>query len=212
MKKRERPKVIEDDLEPIDFIKVCEEEDYIYGALIQDIEVNELEKTRLHLDHCIFKNVTFSNCEFDHCDLIDVIFDHCDLSNISMYEGGIHRTHFNHCRMSGSDFSSSVLQNVHFDKVLGKYMNFSFGTLKYTDIDHSDLEFASFNGCTFKDLKFDESNLNRNEFINTILDKVDVSTCTIEELTITADSIKGLKVSSAQALDLSRVLGLIIVD
>lgn len=211
MKKREKPKVNKEMLDEMNLNKLCDEEDYIHGAYFADSEVFGLKKERMHFDSCIFRNIVFQECEFEKADFLDVIFDHCDLSNIIMNDSSIHRAQFTQCRMIGSDLSNCTIHNTKFDNIRGRYINYSFSKFKQCEFEKADFESASFNGCTFKHMEFKDCNLNKNEFINTILTETDFSTCSIDDITITIDCLKGLKVSSSQAISLARLLGLIIV-
>ena len=64
----------------------------IISTLIENMDISNLDESRVSFDSCIFRNVTFDNCTFRYIDLLDVSFEKCDLSNIDFSEGSIYRT------------------------------------------------------------------------------------------------------------------------
>lgn len=205
--KLEKPKIKSDLILQQDFTKALDE-NYMYSSQYEDTLFSCLELPHIHLDGCYFKNVVFEECKFSHIDMMDCIFEGCDLSNIYMGEGCMHRCEFHNCRMIGADYSNMVIKNVYFDTNSNRYGNYSCSKIQNCSFKNMDMTSSNFNDLQFKDVLFQECNLALCEFIHTILQKIDVSTCNIEGITLTIDSMKGLCVSPAQALELSRLLGL----
>lgn len=206
----EKPRLHKELLEAGDLKKNMNQEEYISNVSFEGDFIETAEVDRIHFDSCYFHNVIFSECHFPHIDMLDCVFDHCDFSNIDCSEGSIHRCQFEQCRMTGSDFSDCVIHNTSFIKNIGKYINFSFSKFKQVMMLDDDFNSGGFNGCEFKKTAFENCNLNKCEFINAALSGVNWMTCTIEEIMITIDNVKGLTVSSDQAVDIARLFGLTI--
>lgn len=206
-----KPKIKSELIPQKDFYKALEE-NYMYSAQFEDEIFSMIEEEHIHLDGCYFKNIIFEECKFSHIDMMDCIFDSCDLSNIVMSEGCMYRCEFHNCRMVGADFSSMVIKNITFDTNSNRYGNYSCSKVQNCSFQHMDMTSTNFNDMQLKDVALQDCNLNLCEFIHTPLMNIDVSTCTIEGITITVDSMKGLCVSPSQAIDLSKLLGLNVKD
>ena len=206
----EEPRVHPELLTKGDLVKLVEEEDYITQQIFDGDFLEGVEKVRIHFDGCLFRNVIFSDCHFPHLDFLDCIFDHCDLSNIECSEGSIHRCRFEQCRMTGSDISANVIHNTAFIKNTGKYINFSFTKFKQVTMEDNDFTSGGFNGCEFKKIIFTDCKLDQCEFVNAVLDGVNWKTCSIDEIMITIENLRGLTVSSEQAANIAQLFGLTI--
>lgn len=211
MKKIEKPRIQSDITKDVAFLDALDGH-YIFAHEFDNCLLTKMEIDHLHLDGCIFKNVIFEECCYENMDFLDCIFDGCDLSNIQMVNGCIHRCEFINCRMVGSDLSNSVIHNTLFSHNNARYINMSFTKFKLDHFENNDMMSSSFNECIFKMATFHENRLVTSEFINSDLSTLDLSTCNIEGITLTPQSMKGLTVSSLQAIELSKLLGLKISD
>lgn len=211
MIKIEKPKLNVELLKDVSFEKSLDEQ-YVNGYEFNGDMISMMEIEYLHFDGCVFKNVIFEECIFENIDMLDCIFDGCDLSNIQMINGCIHRCEFHNCRLVGSDFSSNTIHNTIFDHNNARYMNLSFVKFKNVAIIENDMMSSSFNETIFKTTTFTNNNLTLTEFMNADCSSIDLSTSTIDGIVLTEKSMKGLSVSSLQAIDLSKLLGLKISD
>ena len=95
LKKIQKPKINAnlDIISTLDeLLQLIEDDEKIYDKLIENMDISNLDESRVSFDSCIFRNVTFDNCTFRYIDLLDVSFEKCDLSNIDFSEGSIYRT------------------------------------------------------------------------------------------------------------------------
>ena len=70
---------------------------------------------------------------------------------------------------------------------------------------------SSFNECSYRKVSYETCNLSESEFINTSLATLDFSTCEIHQVIIPMEQLKGLTVSTEQAVQSAQLLGLKIV-
>ena len=63
-----------------------------------------------------------------------------------------------------------------------------------------------------KKVKFDNCNLSNSEIFNTKLKGIDFSTSNIQGVSFNLDNLKGCKLNTYQAIDISKLLGIIIKD
>lgn len=184
---------------------------YVEDGFFDGETVSFLSIDRLTLNKCHFKNMIFESCNFERIDLMDTIFENCDLSHLKMMDGIIHRCEFRNCRMTGSDLSNCAIQQTLFEENTARYANFSFSKFKKVNFIKNQLMNTSFNECQFNKVCYKENDLSESEFINTKLSGLNFSTCDIHNTIIPVDSLKGLTVSSEQAIQLAKLLGVNIV-
>ena len=83
LKKIQKPKINAnlDIISTLDeLLQLIEDDEKIYDKLIENMDISNLDESRVSFDSCIFRNVTFDNCTFRYIDLLDVSFEKCDLS------------------------------------------------------------------------------------------------------------------------------------
>lgn len=211
MEKIEKPKRLKILEQTDSFESLIKEDSYVEGFFFDGETITALDIDRLSLNKCHFKNVSFESCQFDRIDLMDTTFENCDLSHLKMMDGVIHRCEFKNCRMTGSDLSNCAIHNTLFEENTARYANFSFSKFKKVNFIQNQLVNTSFNECQYAKVAYEENNLSESEFINTKLAGIDFSTCDLNNIVIPIESLKGLTVSSEQAIQLAKLLGLNIV-
>ena len=110
----------------------------------------------------------------------------------------------------GTRFDECSMKNVLFNSSLGKYSNFAYSKLDGVNIIESDFQNSVFQELQIKKLAFDSTNLSKAVFYNTKLKGIDFTTCNIEDIQLGVNEISGASVSVVQALDLTRLMGIII--
>ena len=184
--------------------------DKIQNKLIENITIEDKKDVGITIDSCIFRNVIFNNCSFKNIDLLDAKFENCDLSNSEFSGGSIHRVEFINCKLLGATFDESNLKDVLFQKVLGKYSNFSFAKFKSVNIIECNFQEGIFQQVRNEKIVLKDTDLTNSYFNKTSLDKVDLTTCEISGIDLEIDDIGGAIVTAMQALDLTRLMRLVI--
>lgn len=152
---------------------------------------------------CIFQDVTFQGLDIEN-----TILNLSNLSNLFLGERSFHKILFENCTLVGINFTESYLENITFKNCNLSYSNFSKANLKNVYFENCNLKESSFNEAKWKNLKFNESDLTETEFYKTTMKDIDLSTCTIKNIKIEINNLKGLQVSYEQALGLSLLLGI----
>ena len=150
-----------------------------------------------------------------HAQFSDVVFKNCDLSNVNLTECGFHRVEFTGCKLMGTNMSDGTFNHITFDECRGEYMNLSMSKMRYIQFTRSNLQGAGIEGCQLMNVSFDACNLMEAEFYRTSLKGIDLSNSEISGIRITNlanNELRGSSVSSLQALELARMLGVEIRD
>ena len=71
---------------------------------------------------------------------------------------------------------------------------------------------VSFNEVTWKYLTFDRCTFSQTEFLHTSLKQLDFTSSDISGILLDPSSVRGMIVTSYQAITLSRLLGIVIQD
>lgn len=150
-----------------------------------------------------------NDCNFRKCIFDKVDFSNCDFSNSTFSKFANKGNHYKFCKLVGINLMDSHIDNVTFDECLMKYSNFSGCELNKTNFKKCNLEEASFITLKkFNKLYFDDCDMIKVDFFGTKLNNIDLRTCNISGIRIGLDGLKGLIVTSMQAIDLAYVLGI----
>ena len=213
LKKIQKPK-INNNLEVINtleyFLELIEEDEKIYGKLIENIDIPNIDESRVSFENCIFKNINFEDCTFRQIDLLDVVFDKCDLSNIDLSEGSIFRVEFINCKMIGSRIEDANLKDCLFKNILGNYSSFAFSKLNKVGFEGSSFSSSVFMEVKNKYLNFDDCDFKKTVFTRTYLEGINLSNCEIDGIEIGIPELYKVKVNASQGLELAKLMGLIV--
>ncbi|MEG0855939.1 MAG: pentapeptide repeat-containing protein [Terrisporobacter sp.] len=213
LKKIQKPK-INTNLDVVNTVEellgLIEEDEKICDKLIENIDIQSIDESRIAFDSCVFKNVNFNNCTLRYIDLLDVVFERCDLSNIDFSDGSIYRTEFNNCKLIGGKIEDANLKDCLFKNVLGDYSSFSFSKLNKVNFESSSFASSIFMEVKNKNMQFDDCNFKKTVFTKTFLEDVDLSNCEIDGIEIGIRELYKAKVNASQGLELIKLIGLIV--
>lgn len=198
--------------------------DYANTSINEDSTITGISCSNTLIDRCDYKNIDirksyFENMSFDHCNFekasfVDVVFETCDLSN-SVFKGAyFERCQFIHCKGVGIDMSKSLLKHVSFEHSNLRYAYFEFAKLNDVEFIQVNLADVSFSEVQFKNFSAHQSKFINNNFFMTMLDKIDFSDNDFLNPIVSNNFIelKGIILNSLQAVDLVRLLGVVIRD
>jgi uncharacterized protein YjbI with pentapeptide repeats len=188
------------------------DEDEIEHIYISNNKIKNQIAYQVSFKEVVFDNVTFENIEFKSLDCTDVRFINCDLSNVDFSGAIIHRTEFINCKLMGINLSNAALQNVLIKECNGKFAFMRFVQIKKVIFEDSLLESSDFQSSELLRTSFLNCDLKLSQMCGTSLSGIDFSTSNIEGLGIRVEDIKGVIVSPIQAVDLSKLLGIIIKE
>ena len=164
----------------------------------------------LHADSCQFVRCDFSAAQ-GKSEFLDCIFEGCDFSSADLSGSCFFRCQFLHCRMIGVDLIQSTMRDVSFEECAMDYAGFGGSQFSRCRFHACSLKESGFSNCTHKSLQFLSCRLQRSEFASTSLSSLHFESDEIVGILVSPDCLKGLSVRDDQALELSRILGLIIV-
>lgn len=196
------------------------------------VEPNSLEEVEYIDDRLvsnkIFKNITFSeelnnisfdNCVFEGCKFLgnlnkcvffNVRFTKCEISNIIIMFSGIHSCLFNLCNMIGVNICDSKINKSELRENNMRYASMSSTSLDKTKMNDNNIVDGRLDQVSFGEMVLEKNDFSRMEIIGTLMKDVDISSCKIEEISVSPEMVRGMIVNEVQAIELVSILGIII--
>jgi len=126
-----------------------------------------------------------------------------------------YRVEFIGCKLTGTNFSESIFNHTTIRDCKGDYVIFSMSKLRNVSFNQCFLRGGGLDNCQFTNVEFEHCNLVEAEFHRTSLKGIDLTSSEIAGIrigSIPGGELKGATVTSLQALDIARMLGITIKD
>lgn len=179
---------------------------------ITDIWEEGKDFTRLSFCRVVFRNCHFINCVFEKASFLDVVFENCDLSNSNFSDAYFHRCQIKYGKWMGVNLSNSILKHTEITEGNFKISNMDSTKFEYVFISETNMEHGNITSCKLKNVEFFHTDFTLASFFKTSLKAIDFTECTIDKITVSEEltELKGAIVNPYQAVELSRLLGVII--
>lgn len=205
-------------------LDITEDENIIFDAIrtdekitekhLKNITINGADLTALAFAECILEKCKFIDCKLHKVSFANTIIKNCDFSNSDALD-----TYFSNCRIDTSKFMGTVITGAIWKYVSVFDSNFVYANLDLTkfsdvDIERCDFTTADMNECRIKNTNLTDVNFTECGFFKTRLADIDFSTCIIDGIRVSTDKseLSGMTVNVYQAVDLSKLLGIIIKE
>ena len=215
-RRNEAPKRTPPDLPAdIEDLRVITADDFAGGEPIEESVITNADFTGrriagLQVWTSILEGVSLANCAMPSAQWRDVRFMRCDLSNAKLRGLRANRVEFVDCRLTGMEAVECVWEDVLVENCDGKYLQLRDGRAHMCEFRTSDLAEADLSGTSFDGTVFSQVRLNQADLRHSKLRNTDLRGAVIDEITVEAEDVRGAIVSPPQAMDLARLLGLII--
>ena len=174
-------------------------------------ELCGLTTHRVEFSACRFTRCTLRDCDVKRFCFVDCVLDHCDLSNLRFENSTFQRVRFMDCRLTGAEWMKAVLMNVSFENCSMDYAN-----LVETKLDHVEWKNCRMRESSWASLRakqtFSMCDLTSAMIRGVPMKGMDMTTCSLDGISIDPADLRGMRVTPMQALMFSRMLGLEIVD
>lgn len=171
------------------------------GLTIGSIDLRESTLTRCSLVDCRFLGTGFDAVTLTDCDLSGAAFRDCGIKNMT----------FRDCRLLGTVFSGCVLNGARLSGCMGRYGSLTECTLKGCRLERCNFSGGAVARCKFPKTTVDRCSFSGCDFSGSALFGLDLSGCDIAGAIWSLEGLKNVTVNTAQALELSGLLGLHIV-
>lgn len=159
------------------------------------------------LDGASFTDCSFDNIKLTHITLNKLFakrtkFIGCDFSNLSFAQSVFADSTFCNCRLTGFKLAEAELADCTFKECKLDLAQFRFSRLRHIKFNSCELREADFYGATLSGVAFVGCSLEHAEFYKTKTKEVDFRTSKLCDLRFGVDDLRGVKVTSAQVVEL----------
>lgn len=204
-----------------------EQEKQIQESL-QEI-IHQANDEQEDIKHCVWtdkKETIFAQkLEFFHCDwqnckctdstLTDVnfhqnVFQNCDFSNSDFSGSTFVKTKFINCKLVGCNFTNCSFYQTQIENSHCAYANFYSSYQKEVTWKETNLTNSVISETKFHQVKWQNCNLQKAQLFQTTLQGIDFTTCDLAGIIVSIPDLKGVKVNEWQAIELAKLMGIII--
>ncbi len=184
--------------------------DPIEECLIQEMDLSGRSIPSLVAWTSVIDHVSFASSRIAKFRLRDVRLVKCDLSNAVLRGFEANRIEFVDCRMTGMSAVECHWKDVLVENCDLRYAQLSDGQIRSSEFKSCNLGDADLRGTNLEGAIFTNAMLCRADLSRAGLRGTDLRGAEIEGVTVRPEDLRGAIVNVAQAIDLARLLGLII--
>ena len=163
--------------------------------------------------HAVFRSVSFSGAVLADTAFSDTVFDSCDFSNVDLSSCHLTDVVFSHSRLTGALFRSSRLKKVCMKDCTVLYSSFDSSLFRSFSAASCDFSGSSFSSLQHRDSSLVSSVLCHVSFRGTPLAGLSLLQSQLDGIILSEDlrELRGASVDPAQAMDIMRTLGAVII-
>mgnify|MGYP000241766528 CR=1 FL=1 len=178
----------------------------------QNLEEEEFDNA--YFENVIFDQCTFSNVTLERCSFRNVRFESCSFPNCNFSHSWFHQCEFMGTQLVGANFGSSNFVDFIVQKSALRYANFTSARFDRSEIIDCDCTDTFFAECSLGSFVVDQTRFVRSEFFHTSLKDVDFTTSELDGICVSdrGEELKGAVVNAFQAIELSKLLGLVVKE
>jgi uncharacterized protein YjbI with pentapeptide repeats len=190
-------------------------EDLRSGRPLEDVRMRDADISgsvlaALAVRGAFFERLSLANCTAASCHWRDIRLMNCDLSNAVLRGFEANRVEFIDCRLIGMRAFECTWQDVLIENCDARYAQFTDGKVRGCEFRGTRMEEADFRSTGLELTIFREVDLKRGDLRGANLDGTDLRGAAIEAVLVNAADVRGAIVSPAQAIDLVRLLEMVI--
>ncbi len=185
------------------------------GKPLEDVRVaggdfSAAELQQLWARRSVIEGVSFAGAHLRSVRLRDVRLVRCDLSNAVVRGLEAGRVEFVDCRMLGMKAIECRMEDVLLERCDSRYAQFNDGAVRCSEFIDTQLQEADFRGANLERTRWTNSSLSGADLTGANLMGADLRGADIDAMIVGAPDVKGATVSPSQAMELARLLGLLI--
>lgn len=200
---------------PVGELREVGPEPFLGDELVEEaravgLDLSERELPGLSVKMSVLEGVSFAGTAISAPFLQDVRLVRCDLSNATWRSFQATRVEFVECRLIGMKALECNWQDVLLQDCDGRYLQLTDGRLRSCEFRESTFVEADLRAVDLGSTVLGQMDLSRADLRNARLRNVDLRDSEIEGMLVAPEDVKGAIVSPSQAMELARLLGLVI--
>lgn len=185
------------------------------GAVLEDARVARFAPPAQSIRgfaarRALLENLSLAGAQLYSVKLRDVRLVNCDLSNAVLHSLECTRVEFIDCRLTGLNASGCRMEDILFERCNLSYTRFSEGRVARSEFVDTQAREADWRGADFEHAKWTRADLSRADLTGARLMGADLRGADIAGLVVDIAALSGATVSPSQAMDLARLLGVIV--
>jgi uncharacterized protein YjbI with pentapeptide repeats len=184
----------------------------VIGMRFTDEALQDVEGAGLEFSGCVFQRCRFLGNQWKRLCFVDCVLDHCDLSNEAFFQASFQRVRLEHCRMTGVSLEGATLMNVEIQGCQMDFASFAETKLNRVIFHECRLRESIWDHVTLLQTCLERCDLGQAQWTFTPLRGMDFRGSEISAWAINPLDLLGAKVTPLQALELCRLLGLVIAE
>jgi uncharacterized protein YjbI with pentapeptide repeats len=203
-----RPPEIPADQIPLE-LSVLHDEDTFSQAILSG-DCSEQGGRALRFEQCVIRRVNLLNTRLTGLRIFNCCLDHCDLSGAQWEEARLRRTEMRDCRLRGANLIDSHCEDLYFSDCLMDDAFLAGVIFRGARFTHCSLRKVNFEGANLSGVVFDHCDLSGAMLSGAKLNDTDLRSSNIEGVRVGVADLKGVMMTSAQALQAAALLGIVI--
>lgn len=194
------------------FSRAAQAEEELEGLHIQNGFFPGTDLSGQRFAGMIFESCRLPGSVLRRASFVDVRFVNCDFSNCQLEEAYFNRCELISCKWIGAGAEGGTFRDTRIFEVNSQYCNLDHSLFDHARLERCDLEHAYLTRCRVKTLELEGCRLIQTSVHQTPLQGLDLSSCEVGGLVLSENfsELRGAKVRADQALELSRLLGIVI--
>jgi len=199
----------------LDYLTQVDSARFLSAIPLEDVHLDTADVTgaeipSLSVTGGVIERVVFAQARMQTAVLRDVRLVKCDLSNAVLRGFEARRVEFIDCRLLGMKVIECRWHDVLVENCDARYAQFNGGIVRSCEFKGTRLDEADFRGVNLEGTTFVDTALRRADLSGARLNNVNLRGADIDGLVVRAEDLKGALVTAPQAMDLARLLGLVI--
>jgi len=184
----------------------------MYAFHFKQVDFGDAFMERVDWKDCLFENCKLQNVKANGSYFSDISFSGCDFSGANLSDCVFSKARLQGCKLIGTNLYACGLRDVLFSETVGDYAVFTKSRIKTVLFQECKFPYASLDELTGRSFAFECCILHSVNFYNTPLNGIDLTDSDITSAMFTDRELRGAKVTSLQACELAKLLGVVIVD
>jgi uncharacterized protein YjbI with pentapeptide repeats len=179
-------------------------------SLVQNLVMSGRKIESLAAWNSIFNSVSLASSKLGRLRLQDVRLAGCDFSNAILHKFEAIRVEFVDCRMTGMSAIECHWEDTLVENCDLRYLQLNNSRIRNSEFKSSNLSEADLRGVDFESVIFSTAILRRADLTGAKHHGTDFCGAEIEGVIVRPEDLRGAIFNAAQAIDLARLLGIII--
>lgn len=182
------------------------------GLCIRGVCLDNEDLSGICFHGVILENCKFIGCCFERASFVDAVFQNCDFSGSDFSSCYFNRCEVNRCKWMGANLSAVMLRHVTMTQNNFVMVTFDYSKWNTVRATENDMSSANFYQCEFTQFQFGDTRLCGAVFFKTPLKGMNLTNAQIDGLVVSdrLEELKGAEVNLLQAVELAKLLGVII--